>query len=184
MNLFLNSMIPHLSCFFILSLFENFVAKLFHVKRYHKVNNEYNTIITINTQTPGRCHAWKFLVYKKVIYRKIAAIINEKSKTSIPSQPTWVQKVIRAPFCGGTFISSGELVSSTLVGLTAALPSPSGESIWNWTWALFVQIIQKRGLSCQDFVPFLYIKRWCERFPVHNQTRLPFTNMLRIDPSL
>ena len=117
-------MIPHLSCFFILLLFENFVAKLFHVKRYHKVNNEYNTIITINTQTPGRCHAWKFLVYKKVIYRKSAAIINEKSKTSIPSQPTWVQKVIFTStiklcclfFSLGAFFFSFGKVNSTSFG--------------------------------------------------------------------
>ena len=117
-------MIPHLLCFFILSLLENFVAKLFHVKRYHKINNEYNTINTINTQTPGRCHAWKFLVYKKVINRKSAAIINEKSKTSIPSQPTWVQKVIFTStisrfrfvvfFSGGIFLSTS--LNSTSFG--------------------------------------------------------------------
>ena len=70
------------------------LAIFFHVNRYIRVINVYNTANTINTHTPGRCHAWNFLVYKKLIYINRPAIPSEKSITNTPSQPTWVQKVI------------------------------------------------------------------------------------------
>ena len=77
----------------VLSL-EKDLAIFFHVNRYIRVNSVYSTANTIKTHTPGRCHAKKPLVYKKVIYTNRPAISNENNKTSIPSQPTWVQKVI------------------------------------------------------------------------------------------
>ena len=131
----------------VLSL-EKDLAIFFHVKRDIRVISVYNTANTIKTHTPGRCHDWNFLVYKKVIYTKRPAIPNENSITNTPSQPTWVQKVIltfmisffRFFFSGGVFLSTS--VSSTSFG-SAGLSSTSMTNDNGWCvslgcWMLFL----------------------------------------------